>query len=83
MAWTPGADAPSDAVWMVELRTPDQKLRSLTTSDLSMALSAFHLDRDNLMIFATALAVELLPDPAGPSMAIIILFVLIFKLIIN
>ena len=44
MAWTPGADAPSDAVWMVELRTPDQKLRSLTTSDLSMALSAFHLD---------------------------------------
>jgi hypothetical protein len=44
MSWTPGADAPAEAEWLVEVRAPDQRLYTLSTTDTSIHLSEFQLE---------------------------------------
>lgn len=44
MRWTPGADAPEGAEWLVEVQAPNQRLYTLITADTSVNLSAFQLE---------------------------------------
>jgi CSLREA domain-containing protein len=44
MSWTPGADAPADVEWLVEVRAPDQRLYTLSTTETSVQLSDFQLE---------------------------------------
>jgi len=44
LSWTPGADAPAGAEWLVEVRAPDQRLYTMTTTETSIPLSTFQLE---------------------------------------
>ena len=41
LTWQPGQDAPAGAEWAVELRTADEQVYALTTTDTSVPLSSF------------------------------------------
>jgi hypothetical protein len=44
MSWTPGADAPVGAEWLVEVQAPDQRIYTLSTTETSVRLSDFQLE---------------------------------------